>query len=54
MIYAVILKKNNKPRGYYSTKELAQEHCDFLNQHKDIAAVIDIQQKRDKEKAAHS
>ena len=61
MIYAVVIKPSNRVRGYYTEQKMAQEHCDFINNHKEgsfknvsEAVVEKIHQKFDKEeKTAH-
>jgi hypothetical protein len=59
MIYAVLVRPSNNIRGFYTEEKAAQEHADFINNHREgsfrqvvSAKVITILQEHDKEKAA--
>lgn len=59
MIYAVLVRPNNVIKGFYTEEKAAQEHADYINNHREgsfrkvvFAEVITILQEHDKEKAA--
>jgi hypothetical protein len=48
MIYQVVHRKSGNTVGFYTYREHAQQHVDYINSHGGDAYIIEYQQERDK------